>query len=162
MAHWLVIDNFAIQLDTRNHTPIKRTKIRGRLNPCVTEIRALMKTSDKWRKLARKTNDPLAWSKTFPSAQQFSFRSVEQCEIENIILSQPEKLKGPIKFLCAGLKSSYCFTVNDIPTLWKLTPILKNGDHEKTNNNRSISSLPTRNACMQEPLATNQACNYIF
>ena len=31
--------------------------------PCVTdEIRALMKTRDKWQKLARKTNDPLAWS----------------------------------------------------------------------------------------------------
>ena len=75
MAPWSVIDNFddvenklnAFHLLFNpildNHAPIKRTKIRGRSNPCVTdEIRALMKTRDKWRKLARKTNDPLAWS----------------------------------------------------------------------------------------------------
>jgi len=46
-----------------SHAPIKEVKIRSRPNPCVTkEIRALMKTRDYWRKLARKTNDPLAWA----------------------------------------------------------------------------------------------------
>jgi hypothetical protein len=47
-------------LDT--HAPVKRVKLRGRPNPCVTEeIRVLMRTRDKWRKLAKKTNDLLAW-----------------------------------------------------------------------------------------------------
>ena len=70
---WSVIDIFDDvddKLNTFNlifhdildsHAPIKEVKIRSRPNPCVTkEIRALMKTRDYWRKLARKTNDPLA------------------------------------------------------------------------------------------------------
>ena len=42
-----------------SYAPTKEVKIRGRSNPCVTEeIRALMKTRNQRRKLARKTNDP--------------------------------------------------------------------------------------------------------
>ena len=45
------------------HAPIKNIKIRSRPNPFVTaEIRSEMKIGDKWRKLARKTNDPLVWA----------------------------------------------------------------------------------------------------
>ena len=75
MVPWSVIDSFE-DIDEKlnafhllfnpileKHAPIKQVKLRGRPNPCVTdEIRALMKTRDKWRKLARRTNDPLAWS----------------------------------------------------------------------------------------------------
>ena len=42
------------------HAPVKSFKIRGKLNPCVTDnIRGLMKIRDKWHKEAKKTNDPL-------------------------------------------------------------------------------------------------------
>ena len=45
------------------HAPIKKIKIRGRPLPYVTdEIRHLMKAREDWRKIARKTNDPCAWS----------------------------------------------------------------------------------------------------
>ena len=45
------------------HAPIKTFKVRGKPNPCITDnIRALMKTRDYWRKEARKSNDPLAWT----------------------------------------------------------------------------------------------------
>ena len=45
------------------HEPVTTIKIRGRPNPCVTnEIRELMRTRDHWKKIARKTKDPLAWS----------------------------------------------------------------------------------------------------
>ena len=38
-------------------------KVRGRPNLCITsEIRELMRTRDQWRKLARRSNDPLAWA----------------------------------------------------------------------------------------------------
>ena len=43
-----------------NHAPIRNIKVRNRPCPFMTEeIRSLMKIRDKWRKLARKTNDPL-------------------------------------------------------------------------------------------------------
>ena len=46
-----------------NHAPIRNIKVRNRPCPFMTEeIRSLMKIRDKWRKLARKTNDPLHWS----------------------------------------------------------------------------------------------------
>ena len=45
------------------HAPIKKIKIRGRPLPYVTdEIWHLMKAREDWRKIARKTNDPCAWS----------------------------------------------------------------------------------------------------
>ena len=72
---WPVIDTFdnvEDSLDTfnlllnevlDNHAPIRNIKVRNRPCPFITEeIRSLMKIRDKWRKLARKTNDPLHWS----------------------------------------------------------------------------------------------------
>ena len=45
------------------HAPVKTIKLKGKPNCCVTEeIRELMKTRDEWKKTARKTNDPFAWS----------------------------------------------------------------------------------------------------
>ena len=46
-----------------HYAPIKTIKIRRKPNPCVADnIRGLMKTKDLWRKMAKKTNDSLAWS----------------------------------------------------------------------------------------------------
>ena len=72
---WPVIDTFdnvEDSLDTfnlllnevlDNNAPIRNIKVRNRPCPFMTEdIRSLMKIRDKWRKLARKTNDPLHWS----------------------------------------------------------------------------------------------------
>ena len=79
-APWSVIDcfdNVDDSVDSSNlllndildhHAPIRKIRLRNRPNPFVTdEIRELMKTRDQWRKLARKTKVPLAWSgyKTF-------------------------------------------------------------------------------------------------
>ena len=45
------------------HAPVKKVKIRSRPNPFITpEIRELMRTRDKWKKLAHRSNDPLAWA----------------------------------------------------------------------------------------------------
>lgn len=42
------------------HAPIKTMKIRGRLNPYVTdEIRELMRTRDQWKKQPRKAKIPM-------------------------------------------------------------------------------------------------------
>ena len=72
---WSVINNFEDVNDCLNsfdllfneildqHAPIRKVKVRTRPNPFVTEeIRGLIKTRDRWRKLARKTGDPAAWS----------------------------------------------------------------------------------------------------
>ena len=45
------------------HAPVRTVKVRGRPNLCITsEIRELMRTRDQWRKLARRSNDPLVWA----------------------------------------------------------------------------------------------------
>ena len=45
------------------HAPVRIIKLRGRPNPFITdEIRQLMKVRDFWRKLARRTGDPNAWT----------------------------------------------------------------------------------------------------
>ena len=75
-----------------SHAPIKVVKIRSRPNPCVTaEIRALMKTRDHWRKLARKTNDPLAWAgyKNFKREVKRELRLAEQQYAETQIRNNP-------------------------------------------------------------------------
>ena len=42
---------------------LKKITLRIRPNPCVTdEIRFLIRTKDYWRKIARKSNDPLDWA----------------------------------------------------------------------------------------------------
>jgi hypothetical protein len=74
-ASWSVINYFEDINDSLNafdllfneildqHAPIRKVKVRTRPNPFVTEeIRGLIKTRDRWRKLARKTGDPAAWS----------------------------------------------------------------------------------------------------
>ena len=43
------------------HAPVKSFKIRGKMNPCVTDnVHGLMKIRDKWQKGAKRINDPLA------------------------------------------------------------------------------------------------------
>ena len=74
-APWSIIDTFCDVEDklyafnslfneiSDQHAPLKTFKVRGKPNPVVTEnIRGLMKTRDYWRRKAKKTNDPLAWS----------------------------------------------------------------------------------------------------
>ncbi|CAB4040145.1 Hypothetical predicted protein [Paramuricea clavata] len=74
-ASWSVINNFEDVNDCLNafdllfneildqHAPIRKVKVRTRPNPFVTEeIRGLIKTRDRWRKLARNAGDPAAWS----------------------------------------------------------------------------------------------------
>ena len=117
MAPWSVIDNFddvenklnAFHLLFNpildNHAPIKRTKIRGRSNPCVTdEIRALMKTRDKWRKLARKTNDSLAWSayKNFKREVRREIRLAEQEYVTSEIQNNPNNTGSLWKLFVAA------------------------------------------------------------
>jgi hypothetical protein len=63
------------------HAPIKRVKVRSRQNPFITEeIRCLMKTRDHWRKLARQTNDTLAWAayRNFKKEVRREIRLAEQ------------------------------------------------------------------------------------
>ena len=45
------------------HAPVRTIKVPGRPNPYVTDqIRQLMKVRGSWRKLARRTGDPIAWA----------------------------------------------------------------------------------------------------
>ena len=45
------------------HVPIRKVRIRGRPSPYITdEIRELMKSRDRWRKIARRTSSPDAWT----------------------------------------------------------------------------------------------------
>jgi len=103
-APWSVIDCFEDIDDKLNafnllfdpllnyHAPIKKVKLRSRPNPCVTdEICSLMSTRDYWRKIARKTNDPLAWAayKNFKQEVKRDLRLAEREHVENQIRNNP-------------------------------------------------------------------------
>ena len=76
-----------------SHAPIKNIKIRSKPNPYVTdEIRSLMKMRDKWRKFARKTNDPLAWAryKNYKREVKHELRLAEREYVEQQIRNNPK------------------------------------------------------------------------
>ena len=96
--------------------------------------------------------------RSFPLEQQFSFKPVEQYEIEEIILSMPtgkapgvDKIplrvfKDCLPVVLPSLTSiiNKSFTTETFPTVWKraeVVPILKNGDHKEANNKHPISLL---------------------
>ena len=101
---WSVIDCFEDVDDKINafnlffnppldyHAPIKKIKLRSRPNPCVTdEIRSLIRTIDYWRKIARKSNDPLDWAayKNFMRDVKRELRLAEREHAENQIRNNP-------------------------------------------------------------------------
>ena len=74
------------------HAPIKKVKLRSRPKPCVTdEIRSLIRSRDNWRKIARKTNDPLAWAAYRNSKRKVKgdLRLAEREHVENQIRNNP-------------------------------------------------------------------------
>ena len=103
-APWSVVDVFDDVDDKLNafhlifnqildhHAPIKDIKLRSRPNPYVNEeIRSLMQTRDHWQKLARKTNDALAWSgyKFFEREVKRELRIAEREHLEEQIRNNP-------------------------------------------------------------------------
>ena len=78
------------------HAPINRIKIGNRPNPFITEeIRCLMKTRDQWRKLARQTNDILAWAayRNFKREVKREIRLAEQEYVTTQIMGNPNDKK---------------------------------------------------------------------
>ena len=100
-APWSVVDSFSDVEDNSyafnslfneildQYAPIKTFKVGGWPNPCVTgNIRGLMKTRDKWRKRAKKTNDPNAWA---------AYKNFK-CEVGNEIrIAERELIKDQIQ-----------------------------------------------------------------
>ena len=79
------------------HAPIKRVKVRSRHNPFITEeIRCLVKTRDHWRKLARQTNDTLAWAayRNFKKEVRREIRLAEQGHVMEQIKSNPNNKRS--------------------------------------------------------------------
>ena len=71
---------------------LKKIKLRSRPNPCVTdEIRSLIRTKYYWRKIARKSNDPLDWAayKNFNREVKRELRLAEREHVENQIRNNP-------------------------------------------------------------------------
>ena len=94
-----------------DHAPMKQIRIRGRPNPCVTEeIRELMKVRDQWRKVARRTNDTLAWSeyKSFKRAVKREIKLAEWKFINQQIKDNPNNTNCMWKTIrsCIHKKSS--------------------------------------------------------
>ena len=66
------------------HGLIRKIKVRNPPNPFVRdEIRGLMKITDKWRKQARKTKDPLGWE-AYKSLRQEVKRELKIAEREYV------------------------------------------------------------------------------
>ena len=139
-------------------------------------------TVEKIQSLAEQSNyDHTKWSfvlRYHPLAQQFSFGIVECKEVEKVINSMPTgKAPGNDKITVRVLKS---FLPSILPTLTaiiddsfisgtfpkicktaELTPILKQGDHEKPDNNRPISLLPILSKVC-ERIALNQFMPFLL
>ena len=69
MVPWCIVDCFDDIDNTLfsevlgKHAPIKKVKIRGRPSLYITDkIRELMKSRDRWRKIARRIGKPDAWT----------------------------------------------------------------------------------------------------
>ena len=257
------------------HAPLKTIKVRGRPNPCITpEIQELMKARNYWRKIAKRSNDYLAWAayknfkrevkreirlaerefvknqiesspnntnsiwktirlclpkkssslrtfvkddkvvaeefnsssasvgtlttdkitslakeynynldesrfspRIFPVSEQFSFKAVENKQVENIIYSMPSN-KAPginkitirvIKDCLPAILPTITMIINNsfvseiLPSTWKIaevTPIPKDGDAEQAKNSRPISLLPVLlKVCKR--IAHNQFTSYL-
>ena len=104
-----------------NHAPIRNIKVRNRPCPFMTEkIRSLMKIRDKWRKLARKTNDPLHWSgyKTRKREVKRELRLAEREFVADQIKNNPNNARCLWKTIrsCIPNKSACrrSFTKDDI------------------------------------------------
>jgi hypothetical protein len=95
----------------------------------------------------------------YSQEEQFSFRIVKSEEVENVINSMPTG-KAPrndkitvrvVKHCLPAILPTLTSIINSsfkteiFPTIWKMAevrPILKEGDHEVPDHNRSISLLP--------------------
>jgi hypothetical protein len=130
---WSVIDSFdnvEDSLDTFNllfnevldhHAHIRNIKVRNRPCPFMTdEIRSLMKTRDKWRKLARNTNNPLHSSgyKTCKREVKMELRLAEREFVAEQIKNNPNNTRCLWKTIrsCIPNKSTCqrSFTKDDI------------------------------------------------
>ena len=97
--------------------PMIQIRIRGRPNPCVTEeIREFMKVRDQWWKVARRTNDTLAWSeyKNFKHAVKREIKLAEQKFVNQQIKDNPNNTNCMWKAIrsCIPKKSSSQRTFN--------------------------------------------------
>ena len=108
----------------------------------------------------------------YTQTQQFSFKEIGCKEIERVISSMPSG-KAPgndritVRILNCCLSSiaptlttiiNASLTSGTLPLIWKtaeVTPIFKQGDHEKPENNRPISLLPILSKVC-ERIALNQ------
>ena len=113
----------------------------------------------------------------YTQTQQFSFKEVECKEIEKVISSMPsgkapgnDRITARILNCCLSSIAPTLTTIinasltsGTFPLIWKtaeVTPIFKQGDHEKPENNRPISLLPISSKVC-ERIALNQFVPYL-
>ena len=111
----------------------------------------------------------------YTQTQQFSFKEVECKEIEKVISSSGkapgnDRITARILNCCLSSIAPTLTTIIDaslmwgtFPLIWKtaeVSPIFKQGDHEKPENNRPISLLPILSKVC-ERIALNQFVPYL-
>ena len=94
------------------HAPVKKVKIRSRPNPFITpEIRELMRTRDKWKKMAHTSNDPLAWA----GFRNYEIRIAEREFVRDHIANNQNNSSGNLWKTIRSIlprKSSSCLVYN--------------------------------------------------
>ena len=125
-----LFDDFNDQVDVFNelflevlsqHAPVKRVKIRSKPNPFITpEIRQLMRTRDRWRKLAGKTNDPFHWNgyRFFRQEVKREIRVAEKVHVRTQILDSNGNSNSIWKIInrCLPRKQQDSFMATEDPT----------------------------------------------
>ena len=159
---WKTIRSFVPKSSVNRKTYSKEDKLAAdEFNKYFTSIGK--NTIHKIQSLASECNydltQPSFVPRCYPLSEQFTFSTVECCEIQKVINSMPTG-KAPgidkislrvIKNCLPAILPTLTSIINDslvsgvFPSVWKnaeVTPIYKQGDHEKADNNRPISLLP--------------------
>ena len=123
-----------------HHAPIRSIKVRGKPNPCITEeIRELMKSRNVWRKTARRTNDPHAWS-TYKNLKHQVRKCVKHCLDRTSLLTVRNALVFSKLYLCSNV--------------WANTT-QKNIRKLQVVQNFACQIVRTKKVCLGYPLRTN-------
>ena len=177
---WKTIRSFIPKKSVNRKSYSKEDKlVANKFNEYFTSIG--QNTIEKIQSLANECNFDLTQSsfvpRCYPLSQQFTFRTAERSEIEQVVNSMatgkaPGNDKIPLRVfkdcLPAILPTLTSIVNNSLtsgvfPSMWKsaeVIPIHKQGDYEKPENNRPISLLPILSKIC-ERTALNQFMPYL-
>ena len=134
------------------HAPVKKVKIRSRPNPFITpEIRELMRARDKWKKLAHRSNDPLAWA---------GFRNYKREVKREIRIAEREFVRDQIANNQNNSSGNLWKTIRSILPRKSSSRLVYNQDEESVANSFNEFFTSVGRTTVDKIKALASECNY--